>query len=99
MNLKSLYDLSHINCASCEIIVGEGFDKASIYDIKEGKEYVSNPDLPQNGAESMVPALYVMATHGLKLRVMSDFEILRRQIMSKVARKSGPTPRPHPDIK
>lgn len=32
LNLKSIHDLSHIHCASAEIIVGEGFNKCHIFD-------------------------------------------------------------------
>ena len=34
LNLKSIHDLSHIHCASAEIIVGEAFSACDIYDQK-----------------------------------------------------------------
>ena len=35
LNLKSIHDLSHIHCASAEILISEGFDKCLIYNQKE----------------------------------------------------------------
>ena len=32
LNLKSIHELSHIHCASAEIIVGESFSKCDIFD-------------------------------------------------------------------
>ena len=40
LNLKSIHDLSHIHCASAEIIVGEDFSKCDIFDQKTGKLFL-----------------------------------------------------------
>ena len=84
LNLKSIHDLSHIHCASIELILGENFDGCNIYDVKNGKFH--NDAIP----DETKPLLKVFATDQLKVRVMSDFEILRRQIQSKMqARKAN----------
>ena len=84
LNLKSLHDLSYIQCASAEIIVGEEFNKARIFDQKAGKEY--REDL---GLGDSVPMLKVFAQNKIDIKVMSDWEILRKQVMSKMHARKG----------
>lgn len=78
MNLKSLHDVSYLNCMSAEILIGEGFNKCTIFDVKSGEEYETHP-----GAEDR-PQLNILAEQGFTVKVMSDWEILRKQIMNKV---------------
>jgi hypothetical protein len=81
LNLRSLHDSSYLRCAQAEIIVNEGFDKCLIYDQKQQKVMNSEENTPQEDA----PVLAVMAEKGLKVTVMSDFELLRRRIMDGMA--------------
>ena len=81
LNLKSIHDLSHIHCASAEIIIGEGFSTCDIFDQKTGKVFLREGQETQNEGK---PMLKVLASDSLDIKVMSDFEILRRQIMSKM---------------
>ena len=41
LNLKSIHDLSHIYCATAEIVVGENFDSCHIFNQKEGKLFLN----------------------------------------------------------
>lgn len=91
LNLKSIHDLSHIHCASAEIIVGEAFSACDIYDQNKG-EFFQGPGLdPQLLGQR--PLLKIYAAGKLDIKVMSDFEILRRQIMSKMHARKQQNPR------
>jgi len=80
MNLRSIHDISHVRCAKAEIIVHEGFDKCRVFD-QLSKSFVEIGDArPEN-----VPILNVHAKDGLKVTVMSEFEMLRRRIMEGMA--------------
>ena len=79
LNLKSIHDLSMIHCTSAELLIGEGFDACDIYDVSKGKLFdrASNSyvdELPSGDR----PLLKILAADKLTVRVMSDFEILRR---------------------
>ena len=81
LNLKSIHDLSHIHCASAEILISDSFDKCLIFNQKEG--------VPLNEPGTDQPVLKVLAEEKLDLQILSDFEILKRQITSKMeARKA-----------
>lgn len=74
LNLKSIHDLSHINCASAEIIIGEGFEKCHIFDQKTGTFHGE----AATGGNDMKPTLKVLTSGVFNIKVMSDFEILRQ---------------------
>ena len=76
LNLKSIHDLSHIHCASAEILISDSFDKCLIFNQKEG--------VPLNEPGTDQPVLKVLAEEKLDLQILSDFEILKRQITSKM---------------
>ena len=82
--MRSIHDVSFLHCAQAEIIVNENFDKCKIYDLFKN-QFVKVGD--HQPAED-VPVLNVLAEKGLKVTVMSEFELLRRRIMDgMVARK------------
>ena len=80
LNLKSLHDLSHIHCASAEVIISDSFDQDVIYDQKLGKRLSGNI----LSKDETKPVLKVLAEDKLDIQVMSDFEILRKQIQTVV---------------
>lgn len=80
MNLRSIHDVSHINCAKAEIVVTENFNKSRVFDHKAQCFAQIGEAVPENA-----PILHVLATEGLKLTVMGEFEMLRRRIMEGMA--------------
>ena len=76
LNLKSIQGDSQIHCSSAEITVSENNDKCIIYDQKSGT--------PFNECPEKAPVLRVLADEKLDIQSMSDFDILRKQIMSKM---------------
>ena len=90
LNLKSIHDLSHINCHSAEIIVNEEFDQCDIYDQNKRQFFMREDQAQDGSSENKRPVLKVATAGALNIRVMSDFEILRRQIMSKMEARKQP---------
>jgi len=90
MNLKSLHDESFIHCKNLEILVGENFNACKIYDIGQGKTIKTTVDDDTAKLVSKhAPTLHILSEHNaLDVKVMSDFEILRQQIMSKLDQKN-----------
>jgi len=72
--LKSIHDVSHIHCASAEILINEAFDKNLLYDQKTGKTFNGESVTSLDGDR---PIMKVLADQKLDIKVMSDFEILR----------------------
>ena len=86
-HLKTLHDTSYLECDSLELVLSDDFEECAIYDVL-GSKFID--PISQSTMPIGKPILFVKAHSGkIDLKIMSRFEILRKQIMDKVVAKGG----------
>ena len=80
--LRSVDDLSLVNCRKANVFIGEDFEGCQIYDQKAqtyqaGKEFTSRP------------LLKILAAESTTVRAMDGFQMMKRKIESKMAARKA----------
>jgi hypothetical protein len=85
-----LHDTSYLECQSLDLTLSDDFEECAIYDVIQGR--FIDPVSKDAGLTEVTdkPILFIRVNSGqIDLKVMSRFEILRRQIQEKVLSKQG----------
>ena len=88
LTLKSLHDSSYINCRNLIIYITDDFFEANFIEVNDQgvKDSIldSLEEIKEMGPK---PSLFINASMSKEIKVMTSFEILKMQIMSKVKPK------------
>ena len=90
MTVKSLQDSCFVNCRNLTVFVTDDFFGANFVQVgDQGVEDSLLDTLDEIKEMGPRPTLFIKATGTKEIKVMSSFDILRQQIMSKIQSKPG----------
>lgn len=94
--IKSLHDSSYLECSSLDLTLPDDFADCHLYDLITNQFLgpdALKPEAPYRPQDqSAKPILFLKVHSGhIDIKVMSRFEILRRQIQEKMALRGSST--------
>ncbi|CDW72428.1 UNKNOWN [Stylonychia lemnae] len=92
LHLRSLHDISYVMCKSLELLLPDDLENCNIYDARQNK-FIHSINNSNEGVFPTLavdaPTLIVDALDKVDVKIMSRFEILKKQLMEKMELKKA----------